>query len=227
MLEQTYRAARGRVSELAATLNDEQRLMLVPATPRWTVHELLAHLVGGAADAASGRLDGVTGDQWTARHVEERRYNPIDELLAEWARVGPAADACLTDDQIFGPNLAADAICHEADLREALGLPHVDREHWQPFLEVLMLHLGRRLRHFTTVLIRDERGQQWHCGSGQPATRLHTHGYELLRASFSRRSQRQIAAWEWTPDPSEQLIRSFGYFGPRNDDQPIPPAESP
>ncbi|OBB98233.1 maleylpyruvate isomerase family mycothiol-dependent enzyme [Mycolicibacterium peregrinum] len=227
MLEQTYRAVRGRLSELAVTLNDEQRLMLVPATPRWTVHELLAHLVGGAADAASGRLDRVTSDQWTARHVEERRHKPIDELLAEWDRVGPAADALLTDDQIFGPNLAADAICHEADLHEALGLPRVDREHWQPFLEALMLYLGRRLRHSTTLLIHDERGRQWNCGSGQPATRLHTDGYELLRASFSRRSQRQIAAWEWTPEPSEQMIESFGFFGPRHDDQPIPPAEAP
>lgn len=227
MLEQTYRATRARIGELAATLSDEQLLMLVPAKPRWTVHELLAHLVGVAADAASGRLDGVTSDQWTARHVEERRLNPVDELLAEWDRVGPAAGACLTDEQILGPNLAADAICHEADLREALGFPHVGREHWQPFLEVLMLHLGKRLRHSTTVLIHDERGQQWICGSGQPTTRLYTLGYELLRASFSRRSQRQIAAWEWTPAPSEQVIRSFGFFGPRNDDQPIPPAETP
>ncbi len=43
----------GRVSELDhRTHDDEQRRTLVPATPRWTVHELLAHLVGVAADAA-------------------------------------------------------------------------------------------------------------------------------------------------------------------------------
>ncbi|MUL83646.1 MULTISPECIES: maleylpyruvate isomerase family mycothiol-dependent enzyme [unclassified Mycolicibacterium] len=226
MLELTYRAARGRVHELAATLTDEQRQTLVPATPCWTVHELLAHLVGGAADAASGRLDGVTSDQWTARHVEERRLNSVDELLAEWDRVGPAADACLKDEQIFGPNLAADAICHEADLREALELSQVDRDHWQPFLEVLMLYLRKQLRHSTTLLIHDERGRQWSCGSGQPTTMLKTDGYELLRAMFSRRSQRQIAAWDWTPGPCRQMIERFGFFGPRDDDQPIPPPEA-
>ncbi|WP_353588712.1 maleylpyruvate isomerase N-terminal domain-containing protein [Mycobacterium sp. URHD0025] len=224
MLESTYRAARGRVSELATALSDEQRRTLVPATPRWTVHELLAHLVGVAADAAAGRLDGVTSDRWTARHVAERRHNSIDELLAEWHRVGPTAGAGLTDDQILGPNLAADAICHEGDLREALGLSPVDRQHWQPFLEALMLYLGRRLRHTTTLLVHDERGQQWSCGSGRPITRLHTDGYELLRASFSRRSRRQIAAWKWTPAPCEQMVDCFGLFGPRNDDQPIPPS---
>ena len=63
MLETTYRAARGRLRELAAALSDEQLRRQVPATPRWTVHELLAHVVGVAADAVSGRLDGVTSDQ--------------------------------------------------------------------------------------------------------------------------------------------------------------------
>ena len=141
MLEMVYRTARGRVNELAATLSDDQLHLQVPATPRWTVHELLAHLVGCASDAVSGRLDGVTSDQWTARHVRERRRNSVGELMAEWDRIAPAADASLTDDQLYGPNLAIDTVCHEADLHEALGLPRVDREHWQPFLDVTMLYL--------------------------------------------------------------------------------------
>jgi uncharacterized protein (TIGR03083 family) len=222
MLETTYRAARGRVRELAATLSDEQLRLPVPATPRWTVHELLAHLVGVASDAVSGRLDGVTSDQWTARHVRERRGNSIEELMAEWDRIGGAADATLTDEQLYGPNLAIDTICHEADLHEALGLPRVDREHWQPFLDVTMRYLGRQLRHSTSLLIRDEQGQQWSCGSGEPTTQLRADGYELLRANLSRRSLNQIAAWEWTPAPTEEMRHAFGVFGTRIDDQPVP-----
>ncbi|HET6732100.1 maleylpyruvate isomerase family mycothiol-dependent enzyme [Mycobacterium sp.] len=222
MLDVIYRKARTRVADLAATLSDEQLHTPVPATPRWTMHELLAHLVGCAADAASGRVDGAPGEQWTARHVEERRHYSIGELLDEWGRIGPAAESTLTDEQIFGPNMAADAICHEADLHEALGLPRVDREHWQPFLEVMMLFLGKQLRHNRTLIIRDEQGQQWSCGSGEPATLLRADGYELLRATHSRRSQRQIAAWNWTPAPAEQMIKRFGLFGPRYDDQPVP-----
>ncbi|PXX02491.1 maleylpyruvate isomerase family mycothiol-dependent enzyme [Mycolicibacterium moriokaense] len=224
MLDVIYHKARTRVCDLAATLSDEQLQTPVPATPDWTVRELLAHLVGGAADAASGRLDGVTSEQWTARHVEERRCDSVSDLLAEWDRVGPAAESRLADNQVFGPNLAADAICHEGDLREALGLPRVDREHWQPFLEVMMFYLRKQLRHTTTLLIRDEHGQHWSCGSGEPTTLLRADGYELLRASFSRRSQGQIAAWNWTPAPAEQMIERFGFFGPRDDDQPIPVA---
>lgn len=218
----TYRNARARVFDLADTLSADQLRRPVPATPNWTVHELLAHLVGGAADVDGARLDGAPGEQWAARHVNERRHRSVPELLAEWQRVAPAIDSTLADEQIFGPNLAADLICHEADLREALGLPRVDREHWHPFLEVMMHFLNRRLRHHTSLIIRDEQGQQWMCGTGEPTTLLRADGYELLRASYSRRSQRQIAAWHWTPTPSQTLIKRIGFFGPRLDDQPIP-----
>jgi uncharacterized protein (TIGR03083 family) len=224
MLDMTYRKARTRVVDLAATLSAERLQLRVPATPEWTVHELLAHLVGGAADAASGRVDGAPGERWTARHVGERRHYSVGQLLAEWDRVASAAESSLSDEQIFGPNLVADMICHEADLREAVGLVRVDSEHWQPFLEVMMLYLRKQLRHNMTLLIRDEQGQQWSCGTGEPATLLRADGYELLRASYSRRSQRQIAAWNWTPAPSEQMIERFGFFGPREDDQPVPVA---
>lgn len=224
MLDMIYRRARTRVADLAATLNDAQLGAPVPATPRWTAHELLAHLVGCAADAVSGRVGGATSDQWTARHVEERRHHSVGELLDEWDRIGPLAESTLTEEQIFGPNLAADVICHEADLHEALGLSRVDREHWEPFLEVMMRFVQKQLRHSTTLLIRDEEGQQWSCGSRGPTTMLCADGYELLRATYSRRSQGQIAAWQWTPAPVEQMIERFGFFGPRNDDQPVPNA---
>jgi hypothetical protein len=74
------------------------------------------------------------------------------------------------------------------------------------------------------VLIRDEEGQQWSCGSGEPTTLLRADGYELLRAAHSRRSQHQIAAWDWTPAAVKPVIERFGFFGPRDDDQPIPNA---
>lgn len=223
MLDMVYRKARGRVTDLAAALSDGQLLAPVPATPEWTVRELLAHLVGGAADAASGRVDGAPGEQWTARHVAERRGYSIGELLTEWEHVSPAVEASLAGQQFTGPSLAADVICHEADLREALGLARVDREYWhQPFLEVMMLLLGQRLRHTTMVKVRDEHGHEWRCGSGEPTMLLRTDGYELLRAMFSRRSRRQIAAWDWTPTPTGKVIDSFGVFGTRDDDQPIP-----
>ena len=48
MLVVSYRNARARVSDLAATLSAAQLRVSVPATPEWTVHEVIAHLVGCA-----------------------------------------------------------------------------------------------------------------------------------------------------------------------------------
>jgi uncharacterized protein (TIGR03083 family) len=222
MLEVIYRKARARVADLAATLNDEQLQAQVPATPQWTAHEVLAHLVGCASDAASGRVDGAPGEQWTARHVAERSHCSVGELLVEWDSIGPAAESTLTEEQIFGPNMAADVTCHESDLHEALRLPRVDREHWQPFLEVMMLYVRKQLQNKPTLLIRDEEGQQWICGSGEPTTLLRADGYELLRGAHSRRSRSPITAWDWTPTAVTHVIERFGFFGPRDDDQPIP-----
>lgn len=223
MLDDVYRSARSRVTTLAITLDATQLTSHVPATPEWTVHDVIAHLVGGAADAACGRVEGAPGEQWTARHVAERRDRPVDELLAEWQQASPAVEASLAGQQFTGPNLAADIICHEADLHEALGLPRVDRIHWhRPFLEVLMLRLNQRLQTITQLVVSDEYGQTWNCGSGEPAMHLNADGYELFRAMFTRRSRRQIRAWNWTPEPSEQVVEAFGVFGTRDDDQPIP-----
>lgn len=223
MLDAIYRAARGRIGVLAAGLGDHQLRTPVPATPGWTVREVLAHLVGGAADVSAERLDGAPGDAWTARHVAERCHCRVDELLHEWERAAPAVESSLPE-QHTGPNLAADAICHEADLHEALGLPRTGREHWQPFLDVMGYFPGRRLRDTATLVITDERGQQWRSGSGDSVTVLRVDGYELLRGVFSRRSRRQIAAWDWSPEPLGQLVDGFGAFGYRDDDQPIPTA---
>ncbi|GFG71332.1 maleylpyruvate isomerase family mycothiol-dependent enzyme [Mycolicibacter senuensis] len=221
MLDAIYRAARGRIGALAAGLGDHQLRTPVPATPGWTVHHVLAHLVGGAADVLAGRLDGAPGDSWTARHVAERRRRPVEELLDEWQRAAPAVEASLPE-RHTGPNLAADAICHEADLHEALGLARTDREHWQPFLAAMGHFPGRRLRDTATLVITDELDRQWRCGSGESVMELRADGYELLRGLFSRRSRRQIAGWDWSPAPPAELVDGFGAFGPRDDDQPIP-----
>lgn len=222
MLDSAYRDTRRRIRDLANGLGSEQLCAVVPATPGWTVHELVAHLVGGAADAASGRLDGVTGDQWTSRHVGERRDRSVDELMEEWDRVAPVVEVGLSNQKPVTLNLAADAICHEGDLHEALGLGRVEREHWQPFLDVMMGFARLQFRHGGALIIEDEQGRQWNCGSGEQITVLRADGYELLRATYSRRSRSQIAAWDWTPEPTPRVVEKLGWFGPRDDDQPIP-----
>src|SRR5919112_3373997 len=78
-----YRENVAVLTELVADLTDEQLATPVPATPAWTVHDLLAHLAGGPADAVTGRMDGAPGPEWTSRQVGERLGLPVADLVEE------------------------------------------------------------------------------------------------------------------------------------------------
>lgn len=220
MYDILYRGARERVLAIAETLANDQLRRQVAATPKWTVHELIAHMVGVAFDVTTGRLDGAISDEWTERHVGERRTRDIPDLLAEWRSLAPAADAQLARTKRT-PNMAFDLICHEADLRETLGLPRVDRSGWEPLLDTMAKTLGNQIDQTGTLEIRDETGLTWDFGDGEPRTHLRLDGYEIVRAVFSRRSQQQIADWDWDPAPIGKLA-NVGVFGSREDDQPVP-----
>ena len=56
---EAYRGVRLRVSTSSPMPTSRRSTPLRPATPEWTVHDVLAHLVGVAADIVSGNLDGV------------------------------------------------------------------------------------------------------------------------------------------------------------------------
>jgi uncharacterized protein (TIGR03083 family) len=95
-----------------------------PATPGWRARDVLAHLVGVAADVVEGRLDGVTTEPWTEAQVAARRERSIDDVLDEWEALEPrlfeimgAVPATVTGQMIF------DAVTHEHDLRQAVGAP--------------------------------------------------------------------------------------------------------
>lgn len=166
----------------------------VPATPRWTIHEVVAHLAGVGHDAVTGRMDGAPSPAWTERHVAERAATPLPDLLAELRSNLPALAPMLRDNP--RPALVWDASTHLADLHEALGLgvPPVDT--WHPVLEA--------------VAPPDLR-ERFGVPDDVPA-------YEVLRGRFSRRSRRQLLAWGM----AEAALEEFGIFGARDDDQPVP-----
>lgn len=191
MFEEIYREARQRVVGLTMGLSVEELGRVVPACPEWTVHQLIAHLAGGASDLVSGRMEGAPSDEWTARHVAERAGVPADDLLEQWNESGTRIDAM----ERIPFQLAMDAITHEADLRAALGRERLPDAVWQP---TLVWMAPRRL---TDVTVKTEFGA---LGDG-PIT-LEVDGYELWRAFFGRRSRRQMESWNWSdPAPIEKI----------------------
>ena len=193
-----YREHVAALSALAPTLSAEQLHTDVPGTPSWTVHEVLAHLAGGASDAVTGRMDGAPGPEWTSRHVNERAPLPVAELVAELQTHEEAVVDSLADSP--RPALVWNICVHHADLHEALGLPRLPDRMWLPVVEAM----GPRLPGSLAELVAP---------------------YELFRGVFSRRSRAQMQGWG-TPLSADELDE-ICIFGPREDDQPLPDEPSP
>ncbi|WP_370248370.1 maleylpyruvate isomerase N-terminal domain-containing protein [Nocardioides sp.] len=165
----------------------------VPATPQWTLRDVVAHLAGVGADMVAGRLDGAPGEAWTARQVAERADRTLAELIEELRDGRDAAVAAVAASGVAPP--AFDSAVHLADLHEALGLPAPASSAWAPILEAVADRVA--------------------------PLRGRVPDYELFRAAFSRRSRRQLQAM--APHFTAEEIELVGVFGTRDDDQPVPP----
>src|SRR3954447_17606082 len=187
-----YRHNVAAVSALAGDLTDEQLGTTVPGTPAWRVHDVLAHLAGGASDAVTGRMDGAPSPEWTSRHVSERAPLPVADLLEELRAHADAIAESVADSP--RPAIVWDLAVHHADLHEALDLPRMPERLWLPVAEALASRAGPLARAVPP--------------------------HELFRATFSRRSRHQMASWGTTLSPDE--LDEVCIFGPREDDQPVP-----
>jgi uncharacterized protein (TIGR03083 family) len=189
---QLYRDHVDAVAALAPTLTDGQLAAAVPATPEWTVRDVLAHMAGVPSDMLSGRMDGAPGPGWTERAVAERRGRSIEELMAELRSNTDALVDSVTDSPAPAP--VWDLAVHHTDVHEALGLPRIPERLWQPVADAL--------------------------AQRSPELAGQVPAYELFRASFSRRSRAQMQGWG--TDRSAEQLDEVCIFGPREDDQPVP-----
>lgn len=194
-----YRAHAEAVTALARSLSPEQLATLVPASPAWTAHEVVAHLAGGPADAVTGRMDGAPGPEWTARHVAERVHLPVASLTEELLSHQGAVIASTVGNP--RPAIVWDIAVHHADLHEAFALGGLPEPLWRPVLDqVAPVMLDR-------------------AGAGRAAV-ADVAPYELFRGLFSRRSRAQLRAWGTPLTPGQ--LDAICVFGPREDDQPVP-----
>jgi uncharacterized protein (TIGR03083 family) len=193
---EVYRANVEAVCALAETLHAEDLSRLVPATPDWTVHDLLAHLAGTPADLLADRMDDAPSPAWTARQVDARAARSPADLVAELRSNVDAVVATLEGNE--RPALVWDAVVHHADLHEALGKGAPPEQMWRPVLEALAPRM-----------------------LGESADAVgEVPDYELFRAFFSRRSRTQMLGWGTPLEPA--MLDGLCIFGPRDDDQPVP-----
>jgi uncharacterized protein (TIGR03083 family) len=204
-----YRGVRTRVTELVGAADAAALRRVAPATPDWSVHEVLAHLVGVATDIVSGNLEGVGTDPWAHAQVERSRTRSGPELLAEWAEHGPAVEEMAAQFGRAAGQLLADATTHEHDVRGALGVAGA-RDSDAVVLSVTFLgqSLSEQLdANGSGALVVQHEGSTDQLGTGEPVASLRIDDFELVRALTGRRCLEQIVAYDWDGAfPPERLV---------------------
>ncbi len=210
-----YEAERRKFVELERSCDADARATVVPATPAWTVHDVLSHVVGIAVDLNAGSYGSTADpDAWTAAQIDARRDSTVDELAAEWDREAPQFEEGLRLlGYEIGSHFVGDLLQHEADVHHALGLPH-DADDL-----ALAVALDFYLISFEQTLDADGAGaveiavgdESWTVGTGTPVAALRADRFELFRALGGRRTEAEIGALSWRGDAAAIIPRLSRY----------------
>jgi len=175
----------------------------VPATPAWSVHDVLAHLVGIAADLNAQEFGTGDSDAWTARQIETRRLDTIEQLADEWDREGPTFEAGLgLFGYDFGAHYLGDLLQHVGDVHTAVGrCPARDDI-------AVAVALDFYLGSFEETLAENDLGavdvrvgdDHWRLGPAPVRATLTAERYELFRSLGGRRTLDEIRALQWSGD---------------------------
>lgn len=219
-----YALERRRLVELVRDAGPDAAGTTVPASPAWTVKDVIAHLCGIAADTVAGRVEGVGSDAWTAAQVDARRERDLDDVVSEWDERAPAFEDLL---RALPPHIGASAIgdlvTHAHDVRGALHRPgDRDGEAVGLATDYYVERFRRRAAKRGAPPLRLEAGRrEWlvegtgagaALTAGEGVATARTDAFELLRALTGRRTPAQIRAWDWSEDPSPwiDLLSSYG-----------------
>jgi uncharacterized protein (TIGR03083 family) len=200
---QIYRQKRRELMALLGSLTEEQRRREVPATPAWSVHDVLAHLVGITTDLNAGRFGAGDLDAWTAEQVRMRSGRPIEELGDEWDVEGPKFEEGLRLlGYEIGSHYVGDLLQHAQDISAALGMQRIaEGEALVVALDFYLDALHQRLvaAGVGSLAVRVD-DEEWALGSGPVVATLMGSRFEVFRSLGGRRSEAQVRALSWTGD---------------------------
>ena len=226
-----YRAERRRLVALLEAASADELAQPVSATPAWRVRDVLAHVVGIAADLNAQRFPATPeeAEAWTAAQVAVRRDRPIEELGREWEHEGPTFEAGL---RLFGYEWGAhylgDLLQHVGDVHHALGRPPARDD------RALAVALDFYLASLDEALVAEDVGPvlvlahgAWHDDQvaadevfslgpadpdGGPRAVVAGHRWELFRALGGRRTQAEVDALDWSGPAWAEAAARFSRY---------------
>lgn len=198
-----YRSERRALLALLRPLTDEDLEAVVPATPAWSVHDVVAHLVGIASDLNALRFDDPDPDAWTARQVATRRSASLADLEGEWEQESDRFEEGLRLlGYEIGSHYVGDLLQHSQDVREALGLAPVADD------LALAVALDYYVDAFSQALTGAGAGavvvgvgdEVWTAGTGEVVATVTAERLPLLRAFGGRCTDEEVLALAWAGD---------------------------
>src|SRR6478609_7364027 len=116
-----YETLRQDLIALVRGLDPAERARTVPATPAWTVRDVLAHVTGLTEDLNHGNYDDSDADAWTRHQVERHRDEPLDATIASWDAEAPTFERGLrelgyeigSETRVIGPGDVAASVTTE------------------------------------------------------------------------------------------------------------------
>jgi hypothetical protein len=166
----------------------------------------VAHLCAVNQDVLAGRQTRINTDAETAAQVARFRNHGVARILAEWQDVAPQFEQFVRARKAWPAVI--DIASHEQDIRAAVGRPGArDTE--------IIWHssdwLLTRLRTPVALMVAVEDAQY---RAGPPeGTPLRLATSEAFRWRMGRRSRAQLAALDWSGDPSP-VLDHLTFFGP-------------
>jgi uncharacterized protein (TIGR03083 family) len=207
-----YQDTKERLTAMVSGLDDARLNTTVAACPAWSVRDVLAHLAATADDWARGRLTGPPTDEATAAQIVRFDGQHIPDIVAAWTDAGARLDQLAESRGVEPP--VGDIACHEHDLRAALGRPGArdsDAVRYTSDRLLAVLRTPVPLR----VTVEDA---EYRTGPDEGVEiRLCTTRFEALRWRTGRRSRAQLAAMDWSDDPTRVLDHLY-MFGPTDND---------
>jgi len=195
-----YERQRVELIGLIRSLSVDQLRTPVPATPAWSVRDVMAHVVGITADLNAQDFGSGDPDEWTAAQVRSRSTRSVDELAAEWERESSRfEDGLRAFGYEMGSHFLADLLEHGQDVRSALGLERLADDDTlavalDHYLDTFHLALGAAGASVVVRVVNDE----WTLGSGPVVARLTAGRFDAFRCLGGRRSAAQVRALDWT-----------------------------
>jgi uncharacterized protein (TIGR03083 family) len=233
-----YEQLRNDIAELVRGLEPDALTTPVPATPGWSIRDVVAHLAADATYAIDGGVpreffesvgddDAVaTLNDWTGRQLEERKDRSLQQLLDEWVVSGDDVAAMMRgekpwpDGSLFFIDrvIVTDAAAHQQDIFGALGINRArDSAPIKVGLRTYIAGVGMQLASAGLSPLQFDGGEESYSpGGDEPGATVRASRFELFRALSGRRSPEQVAAYDWEGD-ADPYIPYFYPYGIRHD----------